>query len=1001
VVENTPSAGQPAAEAAEEQRALNAILRISLEDIPLPRQFERVLDILLALSWLPIEPVGGIFLVETGQEVLRLVAQRGLHPALLTACARVPFGHCLCGRAAATGEIQFAACLDDRHEISYTGIQPHGHYNVPIISQRVVLGVIVLYLKHGHRQQAREQEFLASVAATLAGIIERSTIQDALRASEARLTEAQRIARLGGWEWEAGNDRLTLSDGAAGILGLAVHDGRLTLHDWLERLHPDDRSKAQQAIDDAVANGTTFDMDYRIRRADGSECYVYGRAEATHDRESRALRLAGTVQDITARKQMEERLRQSATVFENTTEGVIITDAAGHITAVNRACTQITGYSEQELIGQPLAVLRSGRHEADFYDAMWRDVLASGSWQGEVWSRRKSGDIYPEWLNISVVKDEQGHITHFVNVFSDISAMKESESRLDHLAHHDPLTGLPNRLLLMARMEQSLARARRNNTLLAVLFIDLDRFKDINDTLGHPVGDLLLQAVALRLAECVREEDTVSRLGGDEFTVLIEELHDSSAAGTVAQKIIVALAQPLVLQGHEVFITASIGIALFPDDGADVTTLLKNSDSALYRAKEQGRDNYHYYTEELTTRAMVRLALETDMRHAIERNELVVHYQPQVDLYSGHIIGMEALLRWQHPQRGLIPPGDFIPLAEDTGLILPIGEWVLRTACERVQSWVDQGLQPVRVAVNLSSRQFNQHDLAETVKRILRETRLDPQYLELELTERLIMQDAEHAIIILQELKALGVQFSIDDFGTGYSSLSYLKKFPIDRIKIDQSFVRNITSDPEDAAVSQAIISMSHSLNLKTVAEGVETLEQQEFLRARQCDEMQGFYFSRAVPEQEMEQMLRDGVKLTQTQPELPREERVLLLVDDDNHVLDALIHALHPDGYRILHTTDPKEALNLLATHHVGVIVSDQMMPEMNGIELLRKVRQLHPDTVRIMLTGYSDSRLITDAINEGAVYKFISKPWRNDLLRELLREAFVMHNSLLAKHG
>lgn len=995
---NSHAGGRPIDKVAEEQRALNAILRVSLEDIPLAQQLERVLDILLDLSWLPIEPKGGIFLTERGKETLALTAQRGLHPALLTACAKVPFGHCLCGRAGATGEIQFASCVDERHEINYAGMGPHGHYNVPIVLQREVLGVIVLYLKHGHRQQASEVEFLGSVAATLAGLIEHRRTQDALGASRARLAEAQRIARLGSWEWLVGDDRLTFADGAEDILGLPPGQHVRTLDDWLKVVHPDDRHGVKCAIDLAITNGTTFDMDCRILRADGNERYVHGRAEAAYDGNDRALRLVGSVQDITGRKQMEERLRQSATVFENTAEGVIITDAANHIIAVNRACSEITGFSEPELLGNTPAMFRSGRHDEKFFNDMLRSVMEAGRWQGEIWNRRKNGDIYPEWLNVSVVKDEHGRVTHMVQVFSDISAMKESESKLDHLAHHDTLTGLPNRMLLTARMEQSLARAKRNGAMLALLFVDLDRFKDVNDTLGHPIGDMLLQAVSKRLMDCVREEDTVSRLGGDEFTMLIEDLHNSSAAGTVAQKVNVALEQPFMLQGHEIFISSSIGIALFPNDGADVTALIKNADSALYRAKEQGRNNYQYYTEELTARAIERLAMENDLRHAIERNELLVHYQPQVDLYSGKIIGMEALVRWQHPQRGLVMPSDFIPLAEDTGIIMAIGEWVMRTACARVSDWIAQGYPPVRVAVNLSSRQFNQRQLAEIVQRILNETGLEPQYLELELTERLIMQDAEHTITILRKLKKLGVQFSIDDFGTGYSSLSYLKQFPIDRIKIDQSFVRNITSDPEDAAVSQAIISLSHSLNLKTVAEGVETLEQQEFLRARQCDEMQGFYFSRPVSEQEMEGLMRDGVSVALRQHELPHQERVLLLVDDEGHVLESLARALKSDGYRILHTTDPREALNLLATNRVGVIVSDQMMPEMSGVELLRKARQLHPNTIRIMLTAYTDSKLIADAINEGAVYKFIFKPWDNDMLRDILRQAFATHATLVS---
>ncbi|MDO9227864.1 MAG: EAL domain-containing protein [Pseudomonadota bacterium] len=977
----------------EEQAALNTILRVSMEDFPLVRKFEHVLDLILALSWLPIEPKGGVFQVEGDAEVLTLKAQRGLNPALLKLCAHVPFGHCLCGRAAASREIEYAACLDPRHEISYPGIAPHGHYNVPILSRDGVLGVMVLYLKHGHARNDREVEFLESVANTLAGMIEHRRIRDALMENQVRLAETQRIAHLGGWSWNIASDAFLLSDETCRILEMPPQSGKLQRKDVLGLVHPDERDNVERALASAIGHDSEFSTDFRILLPNGQARVVNGHAEATRDIGGKVIGLSGTLQDITQRKSREEKLRQAAVVFENTTEGVMITDAAGRIIAVNRSFSEITGYAEDQVVGQTGAFLKSGRHDEQFYASMWSAIRENGRWQGEIWNRRKNGDVFPEWLNISMVKDERGQIAQYVGVFSDISAMKESESRLDHLAHHDPLTSLPNRLLLNARMEHALARAHRGNTLLAVLFLDLDHFKNINDTLGHPIGDLLLQEVAQRLVQCVREEDTVARLGGDEFTILLEELDDSRFASSVAQKIIAVLAERFMLQGHEVFVTCSVGISIYPGDGGDITSLFKNADSALYRAKEQGRNNYQYYTEELTIRAMERLAMENDLRHALQRNELVLHYQPQVDLYNGCIIGMEALLRWQHPEIGLISPNAFIPLAEETGLIIPIGEWVLRTACARLKAWMDEGLPKIRMGVNLSSRQFNQNNLDEVVAAVLHDTGLPPDCLELELTERIIMQDAESTITILQKLRALGVQFSIDDFGTGYSSLSYLKRFPIDRIKIDQSFVREIISSAEDAAVSQAIISLAHSLNLKTVAEGVETAEQQEFLRTLQCDEIQGFHFSRPVPEQEISRLLRDGIKL-ESRHEFIQEERVLLLVDDEENILNAIARVLHEEGYRILCADRPRAALDLLATHAVGVIISDQRMPEMNGIELLRKVRKLHPDTVRIMLTAHADQQVVAAAINEGAVFKFIFKPWTDEQLRTHVREAFRKHD-------
>jgi diguanylate cyclase (GGDEF)-like protein/PAS domain S-box-containing protein len=977
----------------EEQNALNAILRLSLENIPIKEQFERVLDILLALSWLQMEPKGGIFQVDKTDSALTLISQRGLAPAQLSACARVPFGHCLCGRAATSREVQYVSSHQQAADASHADIGPHGHYHVPIISNGNVLGVMVLYLKQGHVQQERETEFLVSVASTLAGMINHRLIQNELLESRARLERTQRFAHLGGWEWNLGSRQFTLSEESCRILNTPFSANTMSLGEALNFFHPDDRPVFSKTITQAVTEGDTLDHDYRIRLQNGAERVVNCQAEPSYDAAGNVVRLTGTLHDITERKYVEDKLRLSATVFENTSEGVMIADSSGHIISVNRAVTTITGYSADELIGKTPAILKSGRQDQQFYASLWQSIRETGHWQGELWNRRKNGDIYPEWLNISVARNEHGEVTNHVAIFSDISAMKESESKLKHLAHHDPLTGLPNRMLLNARMHQSMAYARRNNTILAILFLDLDKFKMINDTLGHPVGDLLLQEVARRLTDCLREEDTISRLGGDEFVVLLENLGDTCLASSIAQKINAALAKKFQLLQHEIFISCSIGISIFPNDGDDIDVLFKNADSALYRAKELGRDNYQYYTADMSTRAMERMLLENDLRHALERNELLIYYQPQADLYNGSIIGMEALLRWQHPQNGLMLPASFIPLAEETGLINPIGEWVLRTACARLKTWMDAGMCKSRVSVNLSSIQFKQKNLVEVVAAALHDSGLPPECLELELTESMIMHDAESTILLLQQIKALGVRIAIDDFGTGYSSLSHLKRFPIDRIKIDQSFVRNITTDPADAAVSQAIISMSHSLNMTTVAEGVETEAQLEFLRSRHCNEIQGFHFSHPLPEREMERLMQTGYHIQSTPTAAAVDERIVLLIDDDEFMLAALAESLHPDGYRILCTTRASEALDFLATHRVGVIISDQNMPEMNGIELLRKARQLHPGTVRIMLTAQDDQQLTSAAINEGAVYKFIIKPWDIDKLRTDVRAAFRHH--------
>ncbi len=439
-------------------------------------------------------------------------------------------------------------------------------------------------------------------------------------------------------------------------------------------------------------------------------------------------------------------------------------------------------------------------------------------------------------------------------------ARKQAEERIRHLAHYDELTGLANRSMFSQRLSHALAQARRNGIQLAVLFIDLDRFKKINDTLGHEAGDSVLKEVAERLQGCLRESDTVGRLGGDEFVALLEGIPQSMHCAEVAQKILAAVARPFAFDTQEFHLTASIGISTYPADSEDVQSLLKNADVAMYRAKELGKNNFQFYSAQMNIHTLERLALESSLRGALERNEFVLHYQPKIDIRSGRIIGMEALVRWQHPTKGLIPPMQFIPLAEETGLIVPIGEWVLRTACARNKSWQEQGLPPLRIAVNLSARQFAHENLLQDVARVLNETGLDAAFLELEITESMVMHDPEHAIELLNKLKAMGISISIDDFGTGYSSLSYLKRFPIDSVKIDRSFIKDLPLDGDDAAITQAIIAMAHGLKLKVIAEGAETGEQLSFLRAHKCDEMQGYYFSKPLPEHEFILLVQNSI---------------------------------------------------------------------------------------------------------------------------------------------
>jgi diguanylate cyclase (GGDEF)-like protein/PAS domain S-box-containing protein len=554
-----------------------------------------------------------------------------------------------------------------------------------------------------------------------------------------------------------------------------------------------------------------------------------------------------------------EKLRLAGKVFENSTEGILITDTKGRILQVNRAFTAITGYSETEAIGQTPRLLRSDRHDAAFFEAMWASLTEFGYWQGEIWNRRKNAETYPEWLSLIAVRDEQGEVINYLGVFADLTEKKLADARAHRLAYYDPLTELPNRLLLEERLKQAMTTARYNNWLVALLYLDLDRFKAINDTFGHPFGDKLLQAVAARLAVHVRDSDTIARFSGDEFTIVLSDAGNQHNTELVAQKVLDALSEPFNLEQQEVFVTPSIGIALFPLDADNHDDLIKNADAATGHAKAQGGNSYRFYNADMNLTVSLRLAMETQLRRALERKEFVLHYQPQISLHSGQIIGMEALLRWQHPERGLVAPGEVIPLLEETGLILPVGEWVLRTACAQNSAWQAAGLPPLRVAVNLSARQFRQSSLATVVNRALQDAGLAPEHLELEITESIMIQDLQTTITTLDQLHALGIQISIDDFGTGYSSLSYLKRLPISKIKIDQSFIRDICTDPDDAAIAQAVISLGHSLKMKVIAEGVETREQMEHLRAQGCDKIQGFYFSRPLPIEAFAQLVRES----------------------------------------------------------------------------------------------------------------------------------------------
>jgi len=607
----------------------------------------------------------------------------------------------------------------------------------------------------------------------------------------------------------------------------------------------------------SVDNAYKYQYVESLSLANGSYLWLEMNNIPLRDSQGQVIGALGSFEDITERKQVEEKLRQWFKVLENSAEAIVITDAKSHILQVNKAFTQITGYQESDVLGERTSILGSGKHDRHFYNKMWQSINKLGYWEGEIWNRRKNGEIYPEWLHISVIKDEiEDKVTNYLAIFSDLSLRKQTEQRLAYLAHYDDLTGLPNRTLFYERVSRALYHAQQRHCLAAVMFLDLDGFKYVNDTWGHPIGDLLLQQVAHRLMERQCFTDTVARLGGDDFTFVLENITNRQEVEQFAQHILKMMQTPFELNGHETFISASIGISLYPKDGEEVETLLKHADVAMYGAKESGKNTYQFFTAHQNKTIANRLIIETQLRYALERNEFVLYYQPQLHLATGRIVGAEVLLRWQHPEKGLVLPYAFIPLAEETGLIVQIGEWVLHQTCRQQQYWCQNGGPMIRLSVNLSSRQFKEDDLIKTVVNILDETNLEPSLLELEITESLLIQDIDLTTKILYKLKEIGIQLAIDDFGTGYSSLSYLKRFPADKLKIDQSFVRDIPEDEDDMHITQAIIALAHSLRMTVVAEGVETLSQQAFLESSKCDEIQGYLISRPVPEKAFLQLL-------------------------------------------------------------------------------------------------------------------------------------------------
>ena len=738
---------------------------------------------------------------------------------------------------------------------------PEGHapldrlLTVPVVEN----GQVVMLTGVGNKAEQytdTDVETVQLIANEIWRLVQRRRALVQLAHSEQRLREAQRVANIGSWDLDHTTGELLWSDQVFRIFEISPPDFNGTYGRFLDFVHPEDRDRVHQTYQQALAQSSRYHCIHRILTPQGQIKHVHERGETHYDDNGRPLRSLGTIQDITGQVLSSERLQQAAAVFESTLEGVMITDLQGRILDVNQAFETITGYHATEAIGQTSRLLKSGHHDARFYQSLWQTLVTQGTWHGEIWNRRKNGEIYPSLLTITTVRNGENQPTGYVGVFSDITTTKESQDRLDHLAHHNPLTGLPNRLLFNDRLHHALNLATRQGTLLALIFVDVDRFKHINDSMGHGAGDALLRQLAQRFQEAMRTNDTVAHLSGDEFVVLLEDVAHTQNVTLVIHKLFEALKAPVQLQGQEIYVTASMGVSLFPSDGQDPAILLRNADTAMYQAKEEGRNTYRFYTEEMTAITFEQMLLENALRGALDRQEFHLVYQPQVDLISRRLVGLEVLLRWQHPDLGLVSPVQFIPLAEQTGLIRDIGLWVLHSACRQGREWLDRGFSFGRIAVNIAGPQIRHNGLLEVVQSALDASGLPSTYLELEVTEGFIMEGAKDSVEQLKALRDLGIQISIDDFGTGYSSLSYLKQLPIEKLKIDRSFIRDIPEDANDMAIAEAVIALGHALNLRVIAEGVETEAQATFLIKKGCHEAQGYLYSQPLIPQNIHAIL-------------------------------------------------------------------------------------------------------------------------------------------------
>ena len=919
-----------------------------------------------------------------------------------------------------------------------------GIFAVPVTADGRTLGVLAFSSSNPREPDERLLQAMRVIGSQIGQFLRRKQAEAVQRGSEERLRATFEQAKVGMHMTAVDGRFLQVNDKYCDIVGYS-RDELLSMNvaevnfEQHKSDAPDSRKKVLAGEIDS------FSLEKQLRRGDGSPVWTTITTSAVRGHDNAVQHFISVVEDITERVQSERRRAVEHAVTHVLAEAATVDEA---MPIVLRNICQALGWTcgahwkwneteellrcsatwqvDAEGIEQFIAATRESHNEAPAWrggapgtstGGVVRRAWFSGApvWFADVMqhpdfrrgptaatSGLHSAFGFPilagmqplgvmEFYSREIKQPDEALLQMVRAIGSQIGQFiqrKQAEDRVAHLAQFDTITGLPNRYLFLDRLGQVLTQARRNDWKIGVLFVDLDRFKAINDTFGHGAGDELLRQVAARIKNAVRSGDTVGRLSGDEFAVVLSDLAKAEDAALVSQKIVAALAAPYMLEGHQTYITASIGIALFPDDGGEPDVLIKNADTAMYRAKEQGRDNYQFYLPQMNERLMARRRLETQLREALERDEYRLHYQPKVSLATGAISGFEALLRWEHGGR-LVPPAEFIPILEETGLIVAVGEWVIRTACKQIKQWgrLETGARPV--AVNLSVRQFQSKDLAAVVERALRESGVAPELLELELTETLLMSEAEESVQTLRRLKAVGVRLAVDDFGTGYSSLAYLRRFPLDTLKIDRAFVHDAISNPDDATITITIINLARSMKLRVVAEGVETEGQVNFLRTHRCDEMQGYYFARPLTAEDGTRALIQDRRLPNPDARSDVDAPTLLLVDNNESDLTQLKGTLDAEGFRIVTAAGVDTGFELLARHGADIVITDHHLSGMSGVEFLRKVRKMYPETVRVLVTG-GEAPTLTRAVNAAGIHRFLSKNWNKDRLCAEVREAY-----------